>query len=185
MPVAGANIGLSLAEGAGFLRIDPYLAHSFAVEIEGILLGGFSDVAGLQVETETLEYREGGLNEYVHHFAGATKHPPLVLKHGLSPIDGLWQWHQDVVAGVIERHHGTIYLLNSRSQPLMWWEIRGALPVKWTGPQLNASSSTVAFESVELAHQGLGRPRPVQNGPGDGIAPEFVARLALAAGRFF
>ena len=26
-------------------------------------------------------------------------HPRLVLKHGLSPIDGLWGWHQDVVGG--------------------------------------------------------------------------------------
>src|ERR1035438_8681636 len=35
---------------------------------------------------------------------------------------------------------------------------KGALPVKWSGPDLRADSPTVAIESVELTHQGLSRP---------------------------
>jgi hypothetical protein len=30
--------------------------------------------------------------------------------------------------------------------------------VRWTGPELRASSNEVAFESIELAHRGLHRP---------------------------
>mgnify|MGYP003694059089 CR=1 FL=1 len=40
------------------------------VEIEGILAGSFSDCSGLSVETEFLDYREGGLNEPCIAFPG-------------------------------------------------------------------------------------------------------------------
>src|SRR6185295_10073370 len=129
MPAISANIGLSIVAGLSGLRVDPYQSNNFVVEIEGLLVGGFSDCSGLQVEVETTEYREGGQNEFVHRFAGATRHPLLVLKHGISPIDGLWGWHQDVVAGNIRRRNGTIYLLNSAQLPVLWWNISEALPL--------------------------------------------------------
>jgi phage tail-like protein len=103
------------------------------------------------------KYEEGGQNAFVHHFAGRTKHPRLVLQHGLSPLDGLWGWHQDVVAGNVQRRNGTIYLLNKQQFPLLWWNVLDALPVKWTGPHLNAMPAAVAFESIELVHRGISR----------------------------
>jgi phage tail-like protein len=184
----GFDIGLSIAtrvaEKLGperHLRVDPHLAHNFVVEIEGLLIGGFHECRGLTVQTEVFEYREGGQNGFVHTFAGPTRHPPLVLKHGLSPIDGLWRWHQDVVAGVIERRNGTLYLLDTRRVPLMWWDFSGALPVNWTGPDMNASTPTVAFETVELVHQGLSRPRLAT---ATEIAGELRARVDIPGGFF-
>jgi phage tail-like protein len=146
------------ARGVDALRLDPYLACNFVVEIEGLLAAGFVSCAGLEVETEKYEYREGGVNDYLHRFAGATHHPPLLFSQGLSPLDGLWNWHQDVVDGLIERRNGTIYLLNRKHLPVMWWNFSGALPTKWTGPTLEASKGAVAFQSVELVHKGLSRP---------------------------
>lgn len=159
-PSLGLNAAFSLTTNLVGVRADPYQVFSFFVEIEGILAGGFSECTGLQVETEFYEYREGGQNEYVHHFAGATKYPPLILKHGLTPIDGLWMWHQDIVTqGKIERRNGTIYLLNRQRLPVIWWDFKEAFPYKWTGPELRADSGDVAVESVELVHRGLSRPR--------------------------
>lgn len=160
MTSLGRNAAFSLTTNLLGIRADPYQVFNFFIEIQGILVGGFSECSGLQVETELQEYREGGLNEYVHHFAGATKYPPLVLKHGLTPIDGLWSWHQDIVSeGKVKRRNGTIYLLNRKRIPLIWWNFKDAFPYKWTGPELRADSGDVAFESVELVHRGLSRPR--------------------------
>jgi phage tail-like protein len=185
MPTNGASIGVSIAARLTGLRVDPYQASSFVVEIEGILAGGFTDCSGLEVEVETEEYREGGQNEFVHHLAGRARHPRLVLKHGLSPMDGLWGWHQDVVAGDVRRRNATIYLLNNEQFPVRWWIVRGAIPVKWTGPSLNAASSAVAFESVELVHQGLSR--AVQT-TAENAVPFAIDQLVAAAnpgGGFF
>jgi phage tail-like protein len=159
MPTLGVNAAFAAATNLLGVRADPYQGFNFLVEIEGILAGGFSECSGLQVESEFTDYREGGLNDYVHRFAGPTKYPPLILKHGLTQIDGLWAWHQDVTQQKIVRHNGTIYLLDKTRVPVMWWDFKDALPVKWTGPDLRADSGSVAIESIELAHRGLSRPQ--------------------------
>ena len=160
--------------------VDPYQGFNFLVEIEGILAGGFSDCSGLQAETDFAEYREGGRNDFAHHFAGATKYPPLVLKRGLTRSDALWAWHQDVAQGRIVRRNGTLYLLDRGRSEVMSWQFTGALPVKWTGPDLQAHSIAVAVESVTLIHRGLSRQAPAaQAGAGapadasSGVAGSF------------
>lgn len=153
------NAGLALAARALGIRNDPYLSASFLVEIEGLVVGGFQEVTGLQLETETEDYREGGVNEYVHRLAGPTRYPQnLVLKKGLTDIETLWSWHQQVVQGVIERRNGSIYLLDRRGLPAMWWNFTGAYPVKWAGPDFRAEQAAVAVEQVELVHRGISKP---------------------------
>jgi len=182
MPSLGLNAAFGLATNLLGVRADPYQAFNFLVEIEGILAGGFSECSGLQVETEVTDYREGGRNDYVHRFAGPTKYPPLILKHGLTQIDGLWAWHQDVVEGQINRHNGTIYLLDKKRMPVMWWDFKEALPVKWTGPDLRADSGNVAIESIELTHRGLSRPRLASALAG--LGAELSASFEISGGLF-
>lgn len=160
MTVFGVNAAVAAAGGALDVRLDPYAGFAFLVEIDGLLVGGFSEVTGLQVETEVEEYAEGGLNEFVHRLPGRTRYPSnLVLKRGLTDVDALWSWHQEVVAGKVERRNGTIYLLDRQRVPAMWWDFREAYPVKWIGPELRSDSNAVAAESVELVHRGLSRPQ--------------------------
>jgi len=57
------------------------------VEINGLVVGGFSEVSGLEVEIDVEEYREGGKNEYVHYLpTGAKYPPPLSCDHALKRI---------------------------------------------------------------------------------------------------
>ena len=158
MPILPVNTALNLVTNALGLRRDPYASFNFLVEIDGIIAGGFSEVTGLQVETEFEEYREGGVNDYVHKLPKITKYPNLTLKHGLTDLDILWTWYKDVIQGKIERKNGMIFLLDNSRTPVMWWEFTDAYPVKWTGPDLKAESNTVAFETLELAHNGLTKP---------------------------
>ncbi|MBW4668232.1 MAG: phage tail protein [Cyanomargarita calcarea GSE-NOS-MK-12-04C] len=159
MPSLGMNAAYAAGTNIAGVTLDPFHAFNFLIEIEGILVGGFSECSGLEVETEYYDYREGGVNEYVHRFIGPTKYQPLVLKHGLTVINGLWTWHQEVTqaidTGTFKRRNGTVYLLSKQKIPIKWWNFKDAFPCKWTGPQLKADSGDVAFESVELAHRGL------------------------------
>jgi phage tail-like protein len=136
-------------------RVDPFRAFNFLVEVEGLVLGGFMECSGLQVETEIQEYAEGGLNDYTHHFRGRTKYSPLTLKRGITLDDQLWRWHQSVLQGSFVRKNGTIYLLDEKHTAVVWWNFLKAFPSKWTGPEMRASSGEVAVESLELIHQGL------------------------------
>lgn len=136
-------------------RRDPYAAFRFHLEIDAVLVAGFSEVSGISVETEVEERPEGGVNDYVHTFIKGSKHPRLTLKHGLTEADTLWRWHQEVVAGRIQRRAGRILVFDSAGAEKWRWTFEGAYPIKWTGPDLRADSSTLAFETVELVHQGI------------------------------
>jgi phage tail-like protein len=145
--------------GAFGKRIDPYLGVNFLVEIEGLIVGGFSKVEGLDSTIETQDHVEGGRNDYVHKVLKGTTYSPIVLSHGLTDIDTLWAWHERVRRGVIQRKNGTVMLLDTRRLPGMWWNFADALPVKWVGPSFDASAEgQVAIERIELVHRGLTKP---------------------------
>ena len=157
------KLGLNAAFAAGTnmvgVRADPYMAYNFVVEIEGLITGGFTEVTGLESEIELESYQEGGVNGYIHQFPRRTRYPNLVLSHGLTDIDTLWHWYQAATAGKIQLKNGTIMLLNQQRLPMMWWNLKNAYPVKWVGPQFNASNATaVAVERLELIHQGIDKP---------------------------
>ncbi|MGK7924980.1 MAG: phage tail protein [Spirulina sp.] len=151
------NKALAAGSALGQLGRDPYMGYNFAVEIGGVVVGGFSEVSGLSSEIDLESYEEGGLNGYVHKFPKHTTYPNLVLSRGLVNIDLFFTWYQATSQGLIQQLNGTIILLNDRQIPRMWWTFKKAYPVKWEGPQLNASSEEVAVERIELVHQGISK----------------------------
>jgi phage tail-like protein len=137
-------------------RHDPILSYNFKVELDSIVVAGFSDVSGLQAEIEVQDYREGGLNEYIHRFAGPVKYSSnLVLKRGITDNTELWSWYKQVLQGRVQRKMVNVVLLNSKGEQSRNWQLQNAYPVKWTGPDMKASASEVAIESLELVHEGL------------------------------
>lgn len=135
---------------------DPYMAFNFAVEIEGLTVGGFSEVIGLSGKLELESYVEGGVNHHIHRFPKQMDYPNLVLVRGLTERDDLWKWYEDVTRGKIRLQNGTIILKDSQQSKVMAWNFKKAYPVAWEGPQLNATNGTeVAFERMELVHRGV------------------------------
>jgi phage tail-like protein len=137
-------------------RKDPYLGFNFLVEVDGIVVGGFSEISGIQMEIEVHDYREGGRNEYIHKLPGPTRYPSnLIFKRGITDSDLLWIWHEFVTFGIVVRFNGSILLLDAAGQEKWRWNFFDAYPVKWIGPQLRADSNSVAVETLELVHRGI------------------------------
>jgi phage tail-like protein len=137
-------------------RKDPFLSFQFKVEFGQQIVAAFSEVNGLEFETEVQTFREGGVNLYEQQLAGPLKFPQrLVLKKGITDSDDLWSWHQRVSQGKIERKDVSILLLDSTGEVQKRWDFNLALPVKWTGPQFRAAGHEVAVETLELVHKGL------------------------------
>lgn len=136
-------------------RKDPYVSYSFLVELQGLIVGGFAEVSGLEVKTETEDKREGGLNDYVHRLPTVTKQSNLTLKRGITDSDTLWKWHQDVVNGKVKRKNGRIILLDREGNEKWHWTFEDAYPIKWAGPSFKADSSAYAVETLELVHNGI------------------------------
>lgn len=155
----GLNAAYALGAGALGLRSDPYHAHNFLIEIDGLLTGGFAQVEGLEAAIETEDRPEGGVNTYVHKVLKRTTFPNIVLSRGLTDSDVLWTWFDRTSKGIIKRKNGTIMLLDQERLPVMWWDFTDAIPVRWAGPSFHAGQdSQVAISRLELAHRGLTRP---------------------------
>jgi len=137
-------------------RHDPFLGFNFKVEINRIVVAGFSEVSGLQAEIEVQEFREGGMNGHLHKRAGPAKYPSnLILKRGIGDSAELWSWCCQVLQGTIERKSLDVVLMDSTGTEQKRWGFKKAYPVKWNGPDFKAQSSEVAIETLELAHEGL------------------------------
>lgn len=136
-------------------RIDSYLNFRFLVELDGLIVAGFSDVTGLDVQIETEEYQEGGLNELVHQLPKGTRSSKLVLKRGITDSDVLWKWQQEIIDGEINRKTIRIVLLDTEGHEKLHWLCSDAHPVRWTGPELQGTGNSVAIESLELVYASI------------------------------
>jgi len=135
-------------------RLDPLRGFRFLLEIDGITSGGFSRVKGITREIKHESYREGGNNEYEHKLLTQVSHPVVVLERGLA-LDDLWAWALATADGDVTRKTIRVRLQNEANDKMWAWQIEHALPVKWSASDLDASSSQVVMESLELAHHGL------------------------------
>jgi phage tail-like protein len=151
----GLNAMAALAQRRLGRRLDPYPGFNFLVEIDGLLTGGFTSVSGLDAEINYEEkYQEGG-DTGVHKLPSGVTYSPLVLSHGLTDIDTLWNWFDEARRGLARRRTVSVMMLDAQQLPITWWYCVDALPKKWVGPALDASSDAVAIEQIELVYRSL------------------------------
>lgn len=143
-------------------RIDPLRNFRFRVEIDNAVRAGFAEVSGLEVTTETIDYREGTDPVHVRKLSGLTKYGNVTLKWGL--VTGanaleLFQWHRAVVNGQLgnNRRRVVIVLLDEAGMDQARFVVSEAWPVKYETSPLNATSTDVVIETLELANEGIER----------------------------
>ena len=154
--VAGTAMSVAGALGLG-ARMDPALAHHFSVEIDGLIVGGFTEVSGLSADVQVFKIPEGGQADYTEQRINGVSYANLMLKRGLTTADMLWLWHRDVIAGNITRRNGSIVLMTKDLLEMWRWNFRDAYPISWTGPSFHADQAQVAFETIQLVHRGISK----------------------------
>jgi phage tail-like protein len=140
----------------------PIPKFHFQVEWGGSKIG-FTEVTGLDVSTDIIEYREGSSPEYHKiKMPGMQKFSNITLKRGTFKGDNdFYNWWNSIALNTIERRNVVISLLNENHEPVVVWKIKNAFPVKMTSTDLKADGNEVAIESLEIAHEGL----TIQNEP--------------------
>lgn len=134
----------------------PVSVFHFQVEWGGTRIG-FTEVSGLTIELQAIDYREGSSLEYhVTKMPGIPQFSNIVLKRGVFRADNeFFRWLNTVKKNTIERRDLTISLLNEEHEPVMVWKVKEAWPCKVEGPTLNSTGNEVAIETIELCHEGL------------------------------
>jgi phage tail-like protein len=155
------------------LRSDPVLNHNFVVSlldtssvlatigsalVSGLLdvaAGGFSECQGLEASMKIDEFNEGGNNGTVLKFPGRVSWTNIQLKRGMAANSSLWDWFYGFTQGKGKRRDGVVVLMNGMMVPNNIYFFRRGLPLKYSGPQMNALQNNVAMEGIEIAHEGI------------------------------
>jgi len=143
-------------------RKSPFSAFNFLVEINGEdIEAGFSEVTGLGVEITMAEYRDGLEKEnHVIKVANVNKVPDVTLKRGVVNSATMWEWINKARQGGVEAQRDVTIILkdeaNSDDGIVSKWKLTRAVPIKYTGPSLNAKGgSDVAMEELVLSAENI------------------------------
>jgi len=165
------------------VTIDPVEGSSFAPygSTDAGLVGGFSEVSGIEAVMEHKVIKVGGHNYGTRMRAGPVTFGTVVLKRGIVRSQLLWRWwsvfagaegefnnqpdgkpikanRANVLIGLIRAGNETVRATpTSLPTPTIaiGWRLRNAMPVKFRVGDLNAKGTDVAVEELHLVHEGL------------------------------
>src|SRR4051794_51427 len=146
MPSTPTTSDSSTVDNSTGGRIEGLGELFFKVDLHGgsaAAIGRFAECTGLAVSYDVMPYAEGGNNEFVHQLRGRVTYPNVTLKRGVTYQDGLLRWFYETQRPS-QRPTLTITLLSAAKEPLRHFALVGALPVRWTGPNVNAGSGSAA-----------------------------------------
>jgi phage tail-like protein len=137
-------------------------ANAFLFEVDGVEIGVFREVHGLQVSVGVEEVREGGQNGFVRKLPGRMTWPNLVFKRGLTQSDALFDWLSKSSGegyaskqNKLTRTTGAVTALDSTGRRLRSWELSEVFPVRWKGPEFATGRNEPLEEELEIAHHGF------------------------------
>jgi len=138
--------------------------------------GGFTNISGLNITTQAIQYREGGYNTTVHQVPGMTTFSPITLQRGvLYGNDQAITWMRGLFAaaagdglkvGLAEkktfRVNMKIWVMDhpnagptDANVPRMGFKVHNAWISGLNYTDLNANDGAILFESMSLVHEGL------------------------------
>ena len=130
----------------------------------------FSEVTGIDASVDVIEFRQGNSHSLAPvKIQGLVKHGNISLKVGYIRSSDFKQWiidcvserrkeppRKDVSIELIDIGEGAPEtLVDSVDSAGVVWVLNNAWVTKYSGPDLNASASEVAVETVELAYEEL------------------------------
>lgn len=148
----------------------PLTKMNFLVTVDGVSgTAAFSEVSGIEATVDVIEFRQGNAHSLAPvKIPGLVKHGNVTLKFGYTLDSAFKTWIQECVSEVrgemprsrvqiemIDINGGAPQNLVESISGTRVWVLTNAWVTKYTAPDLNASQSEVAIETVELAYEEL------------------------------
>ncbi|GAA1321021.1 phage tail protein [Actinocatenispora thailandica] len=134
----------------------------FAVKLDNTHLGEWQSCSGLSVNFNPQAVRTGGDHLHQYYLTGQLEYGTITLARAMNGRSSprLQAWLHEVTSGwsagvMDEDRTATVTLLDADRKIVARWELRGVVPVAWTGPDLAAGTNAVAIEKLQLRHQGF------------------------------
>lgn len=158
-----------LIEQLNKLQLSPLTAYQFGVQFSDAPLGefllGVKRIEGLGMSTVVRTVEEGGARG-TYSFPRRQKNDAVRLVRGMTYSRYFIDWYysaanwtkgrgdyrKDISIIMLYRHHAV-----SKDVPFeVWrWDVKNAWPSEWRGPSFNSTDNKLAFESVNIRHEGV------------------------------
>lgn len=139
---------------------DPLVSFHFAVDIQGVIQGFFTECSGLGSETEIVEHKvvKDGV-EVVMKIPGRLKWENIVLKRGITSNMDVWTWRKQVETGDVSgaRRDGSIVMFDQTLSEVARWNFVRGWPSKVTGPSVKSDSNEIGIEEMTITHEYIER----------------------------
>jgi phage tail-like protein len=135
--------------------VDTAVSVRYVVKLDDQELGSFSSCEGLGCEVVMETREEGGNNSLVWQLPTRLKYPNIKLTRPLGKdTEKIAKWIASMATGY-KRKTGTIQAMRADGKVIAQWGLLDVVPVRWTGPALNADQPKVVTETIEIAHHGF------------------------------
>jgi len=130
---------------------------------EPLAKGQFQTVSGIEASYDVITYREGGDTIIApQKFPGLVTYSDLSLQRGLiandygSGANAFWDWvaNKGGIGRTVRKYCQTVtisLLDDDVTTPIVVWEAKDVWPIKYTGPDFDATSSNLAVEKLDLS----------------------------------
>lgn len=153
---------------AALFSRDADITFNFMVLVDGLPLGDFYSIENINRSFEPVAYKELGRNDSPHQLMGQGSYGQVILKWGMMNRGSLWDWTEEMKCGGPEalslgpitlggsfRKDVMVIQMTRGKLPVRTYNFRNAWPVRWSGANLDAMSSTTAVEELELVYERL------------------------------
>jgi phage tail-like protein len=137
---------------------DSRVGHSFGLEFDGITIKVITEVSGLKMEQDVVEYRENGPNgeSDLRRLPGRPKAPDITLTRGLTADQSFDKWVKDSRLGKIEsRKSGAIVVFDFEGNLIKRYKMTNAWPKSLEVSSLKAGDTSVLSEKLVLTCESI------------------------------
>ena len=171
--------------------LPPFTAFNFEVKltvknpIEGVgspvCDAAFNECSGLEMSMEPKTIPNSGRNHQQTHRIGPVTYGRLTLKRGMTENLHIWKWFLAAsTPGKDYTAAGEITMKNADGEDAVIYKLEECLPVKVSGPTMNAQTGQVAIEELQLVYAQMTIELP--DSPGAGFEASASGALGGSAG---
>lgn len=137
-------------------------ADRFLFTLDGVEVGLFREVSGLELSVAVEEIAEGGQNGFTHRVPGRMSWPNITFRRGITQSNVLFEWLQKssgegfaAAGNKLTRSTGAVTAIGYDLTPLRSWNLIDVFPIRWKGPEFGADKNEALQEELEIAHHGF------------------------------
>jgi phage tail-like protein len=139
----------------------PLVGFLFALDVQGVIKGYFTECSGIGSESEIAEQKvvtEKGV-QVVLKVPGRLKWGDITLKRGITSSMDLWDWRKMVEDGNVKgsRKNGSIIMFDQELKAKAKWDFKNAWPSKISGPSPKSDGNDISLEEITIVHEYITR----------------------------